>query len=517
MVGFAQTTNTSSDFYPLNFSDQRNLFILPNSPYKVLYTHLISLGTHPEVIQKIENARLYIDNYWAQLIVHPEEIKEEDTVNGMIKLPAPYIMPMAKGGLHARFFYWDSWFTSLPHIGTDREYVAIGAVENCAFLFEKYGVIPNQADLRFLHRSQPPLFTSMIMNLYYAFAKRTENDSQRLQEHKEWMKKYIAIAKKEYETVWTSSGDLKRDEKLTYNHRKYAFTMLSNWGDRDIGSHHASEYESGKDTTAEFAGRAGDFLPVDLNCFLLKYELDFAEAAKILNDSSECNKWIARAEQRKKEMNLYMWDEATGFFYNYDVKRESRDTFKTLSGYQSLWAGLATAEQAERMMENISWFESDHGLMTTAPESNPPSFEELNMQKLHEAGIPDRYLETIRNVLLPGQWTAPNIWSPTQLLAVKGFMKYGYTKSALRIIKKSLVSLASFYSRYKTMPEKRNGYTGLGGGDHTYPDKSGFGWTNAEFIVNLQLLQELIKNEILDLYTPFRETASVPQYQYHGV
>lgn len=484
MVGFTGTAH-GQDFVRLRLPPQP-VQSLPVSPYEALFADLYSSGTSQETLHNIEQTRRYVHSFWDKLIVFPEDFDETDSKNGRIPLPEPYIMPMVKGGLHARFFYWDSYFMIMPHVGTDTEYLALGIVENCAYLFEKYQVIPNQADIRFLSRSQPPVFTSMIMDVYHSLEKQHKRN------RKAWLKRYMEIAKKEYQIVWIAEHDTSKDEKDTYNHRKYPFTLLSNWGDRDIGSHHPSEYESGKDTTAEFAGRAGDFLPVDLNCFLLKYEKDFMIAAGILEDKKEENYWREKSEQRIEEMNTYLWDGETGYFYNYDVASGQKDSFKTLSGFQALWSGLATKEQAEKIVQNLTFFETIHGLMTTASESIPLQFEQLNIAKLKEAGIQDRYLQTIHHMLLPGQWCAPNIWSPTQMMAVLGLIKYGYVHQAKRIMQNSIISLSRFYSKHKTLPEKRNGYTGEGGGDHTYPEKYGFGWTNAEFAVYLDLLQKMV-------------------------
>ncbi len=503
MVGIAQSTpiaNGTNTLLPYNNPYQHELVILPNSPYSSLYRYFLTQGLKPEMIRNIENTRQYIDWFWGELIVHPEQFTERDEKAGAIKLPSPYLMPMAKGGLHARFFYWDSWFTALPHIGTEREYLATGAVENCSYLFQKYNIIPNQADIRFLHRSQPPVLTSMIMDIYHSIEKQAV-DKLVIQENKKWLKKYITIAKKEYSTVWMSKHRDSMDEKNTYNHRKFEFTSLSNWGDRDIGAHYPAEYESGKDTTAEFAGRAADFLPIDLNCFLLKYERDFKEVAEILGNKREAETWQKHIDLRISEMNKYFWDEELGFYFNFDVKRGKKDEFKTLSGFQTLWCKLPTQSQADRMINNLSWFETEHGLMTTALDSCPPKFSTLEKEKLLAAGIPERYLETINCMLMPGQWTAPNIWSPTEMMSVFGLIHYGFYNHAKRIMQNAIVSLASFFEKYKTMPEKRNGLTGEGGGNHTYPDKSGFGWTNAEYVTFLGVFQKLLQDKPINSYS----------------
>ena len=86
------------------------------------------------------------------------------------------------------------------------------------------------------------------------------------------------IAAREYDRVWNNSAE--------YNHLVEKYN-LNRYGDRDIGYAHSSELESGWDFTSRFYGRCNEFLPVDLNSYLYKYE-------KILNLSHRL-----RTKQRK--------------------------------------------------------------------------------------------------------------------------------------------------------------------------------------------------------------------------
>lgn len=51
--------------------------------------------------------------------------------------------------------------------------------------------------------------------------------------------------------------------------------------------HLTAEYESGWDMTSRFDERCLDFLPIDLNSLLFKYESDLSLAYKLLKDKSE--------------------------------------------------------------------------------------------------------------------------------------------------------------------------------------------------------------------------------------
>ncbi|MCH8020390.1 hypothetical protein IH785_11060 [candidate division KSB1 bacterium] len=61
------------------------------------------------------------------------------------------------------------------------------------------------------------------------------------------------------------------------------FQGLSRYCDHYI-THYTAEHESGWDMTSRFNERCLDYLPIDLNSCLYKYEIDLAETYNILND-----------------------------------------------------------------------------------------------------------------------------------------------------------------------------------------------------------------------------------------
>jgi len=99
--------------------------------------------------------------------------------------------------------------------------------------------------------------------------------------HDKWLRQMIAVAKEEYEVVWM--GKTKPNARQVYHglSRYYDFNYL----------HEIAETESGWDMTPRFEHRALNFLPVDLNALLYKYETDFARAARIFGDKREAARW----------------------------------------------------------------------------------------------------------------------------------------------------------------------------------------------------------------------------------
>jgi len=420
----------------------------------------------------------YIDQYW-ELVTHKPERRIVN--HHVVTIPHPYISPNVWLDKFSYMFYWDSFFIFRGLIGTKREWLLKEMVNNFIYLFEKYGIIPNFNGPVSMGRSQPPFLSSMVLDTYngYYFAYKRKSRLHEalfdLTPHKQWLRKTVAIAKKEYEQVWL-------DKDHRYNHSVKGST-LARYGDRDIGYAHSSELESGWDFTSRFYNRCNEFFPIDLNVLLYKYERDFAKIAFHLEDRAEEEKWREIADKRRKAINKVLWDDKKGFFYDYCFTNERISDFLSLASFTPLWAGLATKEQAEHMVKKLHLFEGEYGLFITAKESLAP--------KADLSTIPLRYRPAIEYVLTPKQWDYPNVWPPVEYLAVIGLLKYGYVEDAKRVMQKSIKAHAAIFRKYKTMLEKINGETGDKAGTFHYELQEGFGWTNAVFYRYVHILDDI--------------------------
>jgi alpha,alpha-trehalase len=234
---------------------------------------------------------------------------------------------------------------------------------------------------------------------------------------------------------------------------------LSRYYNVDL-THDLAETESGWDYTPRFNRQALDYLPIDLNCLLYKYERDFAETARILQDEAAAQKWENAAESRKKTVNELMWDESRGLFYDYDYTRRKRGSISSVAAYYAMWSGLASEDQAKAMVKALWRFEEKGGLTTT--DDIP-----LN-QRVHPG--------------MPVQWAYPNGWAPLHFLTVKGLERYSYTDDAQRIANKWLRTNLDWYlknglflEKYNVVDPEKPPSKGV------YPSQTGFGWTNAVF------------------------------------
>lgn len=432
------------------------------------------------VAEEYKDCLAYIDAYWPRIIKSPNEVLKG---NGFLKLPKQYLTPNDKK--FSYLFYWDSYFMFRGLIGNGHTELLRDVVDNYIYLIKRYGIIPNFNSHASTNRSQPPFLSSMILDVF-----RETRGKKSLAKRMEW-------AKWEYEHVWIDADN-------HYNHGVDGYD-LSKYGDRDVGYAHSSELESGWDFTSRFYSRCNEFLPVDLNCFLYKYEQDFAYTARVLGDKKEEKFWQKKSEHRANLINHLMWNKREGFYFDYDFVHKKQSKFLSLAGFMPLWAGIATAGQAEKMVQKLVEFETKYGLVVTAASSLAPNILAEN--------FPDGYRKMITELMKPKQWDYPNIWPPVEYLVVIGLLKYGYIDEAKRIMHKSLVGEAKIFRKYGTFFEKMDGVKGDIAGSFHYTNQSGFGWTNAVFYRYIQILSQMDREGDDSIY--FFPMNDIPPYSFN--
>ena len=168
--------------------------------------------------------------------------------------------------------------------------------------------------------------------------------------------------------------------------------------------------ETGLDFTAIYGGDVRECVPLLTNCALVSYADATADIAEALGDISGAATWRAEAKSRAERIRAHCWDEQTGFFLEYNYALKKRLPYRSLCAYWTLWAGVATPEQAASLVSQLGDFEMTHGLSVTdkAYASPHPEFGNL-------------------------QWAYPLGWPPLQLIAAEGLARYGYQKEAERI------------------------------------------------------------------------------------
>lgn len=407
---------------------------------KKLVTQTLQLPFRPDkelTAADVREARAYIVEYWQQVQrFHP---KDDESLLG---LPKPYLVPSYRetaGFDYNELYYWDSYFMVQGMLDAQHQDLVAGILENLLALFKRFKVIPNASRTYLTGRSQPPFLTTFIFDLY-----------ERYQLDNKWLKEAIALAEQEYEIVWM--GMRKPNERQVYGglSRYYDINYL----------HDLAEAESGWDMTPRFDRRALNFLPVDLNALLYKYETDFKRAAGILGNQVAAERWENAAAVRQAAMNKLMWDRSRGLYYDYNYLKAKRGATSSLAAYYPMWAGMVNEKQAAALVKSLRRFEHKGGLATT--DSLP-----LGQYVLGS---------------LPTQWAYPNGWAPLHFIVVQALERYGYHADARRIALKWLKTNLQWFNQHQVFLEKYNVVSpekppikGL------YPSQTGFGWTNAIF------------------------------------
>jgi alpha,alpha-trehalase len=147
-------------------------------------------------------------------------------------------------------------------------------------------------------------------------------------------------------------------------------------------------------------------------------------------------------------------------YFDYDFDRQTRSTYNYVTTYFPLWAGIATQEQAQALVNNVKIFERPGGLVMSPYETG-------------------------------GQWDYPYAWAPNQLIADVGLRNYGFKDVADRVSYEFLSCVAQNFRHDSNIREKynavtRSSETNVSAGYQM--NVIGFGWTNGVF---LQLLHDL--------------------------
>jgi alpha,alpha-trehalase len=385
---------------------------------------------------ELTSALNYINHMWDDLTRD-----RKDDLGTLIGLPYPYVVPSKDSSSGFAFdeqYYWDSYIIAQGLIKGGREELAFGMLENLIHMFKRFAIIPNASRYYLTGRSQPPMLTSYIFDVY---------------EHKQdnaWLGHCMGIAEREYFEIWTS---------INHPNWRNVFNGLSRYYDVNV-INGLAEAESGWDTTTRFNDRCLSYVPVDLNSLLYKYELDLARYYQIAGDQPTAQVWKDRAQKRKDTINKYMWDDTKQFYFDFDYTLQEKSSTWSLAGYYPMWAGMVSDEQAEKLAKHLKMFMFKGGLATT--RSSKPGDHTLD--KRH-------------------QWTHPNGWAPLNWIVVRALERYGYHDLAERVALTWIETNLDYFNQHGVFREAYNMIEPLQLPEPgLYPPQTGFAWTNAVFV-----------------------------------
>ncbi len=437
---------------------------------------------------------------------------------GLLYLQNKYVVP---GGRFNEMYGWDSYFIIRGLLLAGRLELARGMVDNFFFEIENYGAMLNANRTYYLTRSQPPFLSSMFVDVYGEMQKSGHGDQAWMEkayadldkDYEMWtrephlagqtgLSRYFDFGEgPPAEALQDESGFYRKVATYFFFHPAQAddyivertadaahsargatyslqvcdvpTTMAPPGCERPREFNLSADYykgdrsmrESGFDVSFRFGpfGCATQrYAPVGLNALLFKTEKDMEQISQWLSRPADAAKWRKRAEQRRKLINRYLWNEKEGMFFDYNFEAQKMSSYRYATTFYPLWAGLATAQQAQAVERNVKVFDHPGGLAMSTADTG-------------------------------AQWDLPYGWGNIEMLAVNGLRRYQDNADADRISFEFLSMVAENFRRDGNIREKYNVVTRSSDAHAALGYQMnvvGFGWTNAAF---LELLHHLPK------------------------
>ncbi|MFT3866874.1 MAG: trehalase family glycosidase [Nibricoccus sp.] len=197
-----------------------------------------------------------------------------------------------------------------------------------------------------------------------------------------------------------------------------------------------------------------------LNCMMYKELVALVYLCERLNLGEIGAQYRRDADELKESIQKHCWDERDGFFYSVDLNLlpyEPRpfggdskfilhagyprdydcliQRIGVWSGFMAMWAGIATPEQAKRMVEehyrNEKTFNAPYGIRTLS-----------KMEKVYN----------VRASGNPSLWTGP-IWGISNYMVFSGLVNYGYEQDARELAEKTIVLFGRDFERFGALHE----------------------------------------------------------------
>ena len=204
-----------------------------------------------------------------------------------------------------------------------------------------------------------------------------------------------------------------------------------------------------------------------LNCLMYKELKAMAYLANCLNQADIAKEFDRDAEKLKAAIRDHCWDERDGFYYSVDLNLlpvsekpheeggsfvlhagNPRDydcliqRFGVWSGFLPMWAGVATPEQAKRMVDehfkDPKTFNAPYGVRTLS-----------KMEKMYSLSASGN----------PSSWRGP-IWGISNYMVFRALVDYGFDKEAKELAAKTIVMFGRDLERTGVLHENYNPETG---------------------------------------------------------
>ncbi|KAI4315561.1 hypothetical protein L6164_028357 [Bauhinia variegata] len=439
---------------------------------------------HPEV----RAWALKVHSLWKNLSrKESTRVKTQPHLHTLLPLPASFIIP---GSRFREVYYWDSYWVIRGLLVSKMYKTAAAIVTNLIAFIEEYGFVLNGARAYYTNRSQPPLLSAMIYEIYKStgdvkLVKRALPALRR--EYEFWNSEIHRVTIRDtqgcshtlnhYYAMWNKP----RPESSTTD--KASASKLLNASEKQHFYHElASTAESGWDFSTRWMRDPSEFttlattsiIPVDLNAFILGMELNIAFFAKVTGDKSTAERFLELSEFRKKAMNSVFWNEDMKQWLDYWLSNPSCEG-------DHVWV-------AQHQNKNI--FASNFVPLWMDPFHSDTSLVRKVVKSLKTCGLLRAHGIATSLTESGQQWDFPNGWAPLQHMLVEGLVKSGLKEArslaeeiAVRWITTNYIS----FKKTGVMHEKFDvGHCGEFGGGGEYVPQTGFGWSNGVVLAFLE-------------------------------
>lgn len=271
--------------------------------------------------------------------------------------------------------------------------MAKGMVDHFIFEIKHYGKILNGSRSYYLCRTQPPFLTDMALQIY------NQLDRSDIDANRQWLKRAIQAAIKEYHTIWVAEprmdpktglsrfrpdglGIPPETEATHFTHilepyaTKHGISVhefTEKYNDGTLKEPELDEYflhdravrESGHDTTYRFEKRCANLGTVDLQALLYKYEVDIGTAIReVFDDELELEESFPLAPfppSVESYANSYREDSTSRvqtseeWFQRAEFRQEIIDKY-LWNENKSLYFDYDTVQEKQSLYESVTAF-----------------------------------------------------------------------------------------------------------------------------------------------------------------
>jgi len=138
---------------------------------------------------------------------------------------------------------------------------------------------------------------------------------------------------------------------------------------------------------------------IDVSAEMVLFDRWLATIADILNEPAQAGYYRARAADYGSYLNGVLWDEETGFYYDWGIDGQ-RMTMRTIAGFWPMLARMSSPEQVNRLVAHLNDTESFN------------TVHRVPTHPMNEVGYDADY------------W-AGAVWAPTNTMVIEGLINYG--------------------------------------------------------------------------------------------